>query len=211
MQTISALTEKVDNLLVEDFETTTLAEQHGEQIKIDHGKGKNVAEDQEDATEDEFYDSHEYTTEELEVSIGLHHVGTTALDVTLTVACMSSQKRMIQEANECKVAGNEFFAKAQYDEAIAKYEDALMACPERSTQERAIYFANIAACQMKQVHFAFQILLLLEFRIDLIVNFRTSMPKPEIHAQKQLNYTPNIANHYFDGHKQKKRLEHTLH
>ncbi|GAB5586808.1 Cytochrome c oxidase subunit 1 [Umbelopsis nana] len=150
----NALTEKVDNLHIEDFETTTLAEQHGEQIEIDHGKGKNVAEDQEDATEDEFYDSHEYTTEELEVSIGLHHVGITALDVTLTVACMSAQKRMIREANECKVAGNEFFAKAQYDEAIAKYEDALMACPERSTQERAIYFANIAACQMKQNKYA---------------------------------------------------------
>jgi hypothetical protein len=59
---------------------------------------------------------------------------------------------MLREANEYKLAGNEFFAKAQYDEAIAKYEDALLSCPERSTQERAVYFANIAACQMKQVY-----------------------------------------------------------
>ncbi|KAI9288683.1 hypothetical protein BC943DRAFT_273371 [Umbelopsis sp. AD052] len=66
---------------------------------------------QEYATDDEFYDSHEYSTEELE--------------------------RMLREANDFKIAGNEHFAKGQYDEAIGKYEDALFACPERNTEERA--------------------------------------------------------------------------
>jgi hypothetical protein len=58
---------------------------------------------------------------------------------------------MLREANEYKSAGNELFAKADYDAAIAKYEDALLACPERSSQERAVFFSNIAACLMKQV------------------------------------------------------------
>ncbi|KAH8548793.1 hypothetical protein BGW37DRAFT_505056 [Umbelopsis sp. PMI_123] len=60
------------------------------------------------------------------------------------------KKRMLREANEFKIAGNEYFAKGQYEEAIAKYEDALFACPGRITEERAVFFANIAACQMKQ-------------------------------------------------------------
>jgi hypothetical protein len=62
------------------------------------------------------------------------------------------KKRMLREANEFKIAGNEYFAKGQYEEAIAKYEDALFACPGRITEERAVFFANIAACQMKQVN-----------------------------------------------------------
>lgn len=58
---------------------------------------------------------------------------------------------MIAEANQYKSEGNSFFATGKYDEAISKYEDALLACPERNTQDRAVFFANIAACQMKQV------------------------------------------------------------
>jgi tetratricopeptide (TPR) repeat protein len=65
---------------------------------------------------------------------------------------MSQLKSMLREANDLKQAGNEYFAKGQYDEAIAKYEDALFACPERNTEERAVFFSNIAACQMKQVN-----------------------------------------------------------
>jgi tetratricopeptide (TPR) repeat protein len=64
---------------------------------------------------------------------------------------MSQLKRMLREAKDFKTAGNEYFAKGQYEEAIAKYEDALFACPERNTEERAVFFSNIAACQMKQV------------------------------------------------------------
>ncbi|KAI8580065.1 hypothetical protein K450DRAFT_239221 [Umbelopsis ramanniana AG] len=93
--------------------------------QVEHPTDVSATDDiQEYATDDEFYDSHEYSTEELE--------------------------RMLREANDFKTAGNEYFAKGQYDEAIGKYEDALFACPERNTEERAVFFSNIAACQMKQ-------------------------------------------------------------
>ncbi|KAG2185040.1 hypothetical protein INT43_000953, partial [Umbelopsis isabellina] len=67
---------------------------------------------------------------------------------------LEEQEKMIAEANQHKSEGNSFFATGKYEEAIAKYEDALLACPERNTQDRAVFFANIAACQMKQGKFA---------------------------------------------------------
>ncbi|KAF7732828.1 cytochrome c oxidase subunit 1 [Apophysomyces ossiformis] len=73
--------------------------------------------------DDVFYDTEEYQPEELE--------------------------RLMNEANEYKLAGNKHFAVAKYDDAIHEYENALMTCPLSQPKERAVYFANIAACQLK--------------------------------------------------------------
>jgi hypothetical protein len=52
---------------VQDSPSSAGSDQHEEQYNIDKGKDKEVINEQEDAAEDEFFDSHEYTPEEIEV------------------------------------------------------------------------------------------------------------------------------------------------
>ncbi|KAI7868747.1 hypothetical protein BDF14DRAFT_1908081 [Spinellus fusiger] len=74
--------------------------------------------------EEEFFDTNEYQREELE--------------------------SLLKEANEYKTLGNQSFASADYPQAIAHYENALVICPPSLEKDRAVYFSNIAACHMKQ-------------------------------------------------------------
>ncbi|KAI7899475.1 uncharacterized protein BX663DRAFT_521029 [Cokeromyces recurvatus] len=73
---------------------------------------------------DIFYDSVDYQPEELQ--------------------------RLIKEATEYKTRGNTYFGQEEYKKAIEEYENALFVCPESLQKDRAIYFANIAACHLKQ-------------------------------------------------------------
>ncbi|KAI9028100.1 hypothetical protein CLU79DRAFT_737717 [Phycomyces nitens] len=58
-------------------------------------------------------------------------------------------KRLIKEANEYKVLGNQAFAGSEFERAIGEYENALVVSPLSQKKDRAIYFANIAACHLK--------------------------------------------------------------
>lgn len=60
---------------------------------------------------------------------------------------------MSKEATEYKLKGNEHFGKGEYQQALTEYENALLASPQSLYKERAIYFANIAACHLKQVSY----------------------------------------------------------
>jgi tetratricopeptide (TPR) repeat protein len=53
----------------------------------------------------------------------------------------------IAQAEAFKRTGNEFFNKGHHTEAIAQYEQALEVAPADAS-ERAIYFANKAACHL---------------------------------------------------------------
>ncbi|KAJ2961555.1 hypothetical protein NQZ79_g3139 [Umbelopsis isabellina] len=119
----SEFVEKIQALNVQNSSQVDNSESQSSEQRL-KSSNNTSGEDHDNATDDEFFDSHEYSSEELE--------------------------KMIAEANQYKSEGNSFFATGKYDEAISKYEDALLACPERNTQDRAVFFANIAACQMKQ-------------------------------------------------------------
>ncbi|KAG0173436.1 hypothetical protein DFQ28_008388 [Apophysomyces sp. BC1034] len=77
--------------------------------------------------DDVFYDSTDYQPEELEL--------------------------LMSQANEYKLAGNQNFAHGKYDDAIHEYENALISCPPSQPKERAVYFANIAACHLKMENY----------------------------------------------------------
>lgn len=121
------LVEKTQALNVQDASQVDNSNYQSSEQKL-KSNNHEASEDHDNATDDEFFDSHEYSPEDLE--------------------------KLITEANQYKSEGNSLFATGKYEEAIAKYEDALLACPERNTQDRAVFFANIAACQMKQGKFA---------------------------------------------------------
>ncbi|KAG2217920.1 hypothetical protein INT45_012583 [Circinella minor] len=86
---------------------------------------KEHVEEEKDADEDGdvFYESVDYTSEELE--------------------------NLISEAREYKKKGNGHFAHGDFEKAIPEYEQALTICPITAPKERAIYFGNIAACHLK--------------------------------------------------------------
>lgn len=105
---------------------------------------------------DVFYDSNEYTPEEFEVQQrnkererDLHNTQVARENSSIPFFFF---KALAKEAQEYKQAGNVLFAKAKYEEAIEKYENALVACPASQTKERAVYFGNIAACYLKLVN-----------------------------------------------------------
>ncbi|KAI9268020.1 hypothetical protein BDA99DRAFT_558206 [Phascolomyces articulosus] len=83
--------------------------------------------EEEDEDGDVFYESVDYTPEDLE--------------------------RLISEAREYKKKGNEYFAHGNFEKAIPEYEQALTVCPLAVPKERAIYFGNIAACHLKLEHY----------------------------------------------------------
>ncbi|KAI9089597.1 hypothetical protein DFS34DRAFT_385940 [Phlyctochytrium arcticum] len=66
------------------------------------------------------------------------------------------ERRALKErASSIKNEGNELFKKQEYDNAMARYEEALATCPKDEAEDRAVYQANIAACYMQQSTVAF--------------------------------------------------------
>ncbi|CAG8450608.1 794_t:CDS:2 [Ambispora gerdemannii] len=58
-------------------------------------------------------------------------------------------KDLIQEANTIKSLGNELFASNRYEDAIEQYQKALDTCPVECKEERAVFWGNIGACELK--------------------------------------------------------------
>ncbi len=55
-----------------------------------------------------------------------------------------------------KDEGNDLFGRGEYDQALQKYSEAVTLCPMKHTRDRAIIYANRAACLMKMVKQIFQ-------------------------------------------------------
>lgn len=55
----------------------------------------------------------------------------------------------ISKANEIKIEGNTFFARAEYESALKQYHAALQLIP-KSRAERSVILGNMAACYLKQ-------------------------------------------------------------
>lgn len=58
-------------------------------------------------------------------------------------------KSLLQASHDRKDAGNSFFGKASYDEAIQNYDKALSFCPNYLEYEIAVLRSNISACYIK--------------------------------------------------------------
>ena len=58
---------------------------------------------------------------------------------------------LLKTAEQHKSTGNNLFSKQKYEEAIEQYEKALNTCPIEKKKERAVYWGNIGACQIKLV------------------------------------------------------------
>ncbi|CAF1543146.1 unnamed protein product [Rotaria sp. Silwood1] len=54
-----------------------------------------------------------------------------------------------KESQTSKEEGNDLFGRGEYDQALEKYSHALSLCPMKYTHDRAIIYANRAACLMK--------------------------------------------------------------
>ncbi|KAK9805260.1 hypothetical protein WJX72_009420 [[Myrmecia] bisecta] len=63
------------------------------------------------------------------------------------------EEKRLAAAEESKQEGNQLYGAGEYEDAVDKYTDALEAAPERAKQ-RAVYFANRAACHLKLRQFA---------------------------------------------------------
>jgi tetratricopeptide (TPR) repeat protein len=57
------------------------------------------------------------------------------------------QQQLIADSEVLKAEGNALYASGDYDRAIDKYAAAIEVAPERAPQ-RAVYWANIAACHV---------------------------------------------------------------
>ncbi|GLC46334.1 hypothetical protein PLESTB_001000100 [Pleodorina starrii] len=60
----------------------------------------------------------------------------------------------LARAEALKCEGNQLFGRGLWDEAAAKYNEALDAAPRSASREQAIYFANLAACNIKTQQYA---------------------------------------------------------
>ncbi|EIE22825.1 TPR protein [Coccomyxa subellipsoidea C-169] len=70
-------------------------------------------------------------------------------DSHLIPSMSTHQWQRLKEAELLKKEGNELYAINDIDGAVAKYEEALQKAPEASTKQRAVYYANLAACHLK--------------------------------------------------------------
>lgn len=61
------------------------------------------------------------------------------------------EQRRRNEAQDLKTEGNEVFKDEKYDEARAKYTQALLTCPLCFAKERSIMYSNRGACKYRQV------------------------------------------------------------
>ncbi|GBF94265.1 hypothetical protein Rsub_06535 [Raphidocelis subcapitata] len=60
----------------------------------------------------------------------------------------AAESAALAAAEAIKAAGNELYGREVYEEAVAKYQEALDTAPEAAPQ-RAVYFANLAAACLK--------------------------------------------------------------
>eukprot|EP00794_Sanderia_malayensis_P005587 gene5587-6276_t len=56
------------------------------------------------------------------------------------------KREYIEQAQDLKRKGNEYFKRQEYDDAIEKYTGALEICPKCQSKDLAVLFANRAAC-----------------------------------------------------------------
>eukprot|EP00755_Sulcionema_specki_P022539 Sspe_Gene.76768::Locus_47961_Transcript_1_2_Confidence_0.667_Length_1111::g.76768::m.76768 len=59
-------------------------------------------------------------------------------------------EKQMAESTALKERGNQHFAAGEYPEAAALYTEALEKAPERAKEARAVYYANRAACRLKE-------------------------------------------------------------
>ncbi|KXZ42467.1 hypothetical protein GPECTOR_144g730 [Gonium pectorale] len=67
---------------------------------------------------------------------------------------VKAEAEALSRAEGLKREGNELFGQGKWAEAAAKYNEALDAAPASAPKERAIYFSNLAACNIKMDEFA---------------------------------------------------------
>ncbi|ANB11549.1 protein channel TOM71 [Sugiyamaella lignohabitans] len=56
------------------------------------------------------------------------------------------EEKLVKEADQFKVIGNEFFKARDYKSALTEYNNALKNCPNYLSDKIAIYYGNISAC-----------------------------------------------------------------
>ncbi|RIA87581.1 hypothetical protein C1645_283833 [Glomus cerebriforme] len=56
---------------------------------------------------------------------------------------------LLETAEKLKSTGNELFSKQEFEKAIEQYKRALDTCPVEEKKERAVYWGNIGACEVK--------------------------------------------------------------
>ncbi|KAI8818298.1 uncharacterized protein EV422DRAFT_508174 [Fimicolochytrium jonesii] len=75
-------------------------------------------------------------------------VEATPVECEAVILTPAERKALIDDARSHKAKGNKHFQGGEYAAAIERYEEALALAPEDETEERGIFFANIAACHI---------------------------------------------------------------
>ncbi|CAL5229198.1 g12480 [Coccomyxa viridis] len=65
----------------------------------------------------------------------------------------ADNEKALKQAETLKQEGNKLYADDDLEPAVAKYEEALRIAPEGAKKQRAVYYANLAACHLKTKHF----------------------------------------------------------
>ncbi|KAG8417930.1 hypothetical protein J3459_006205 [Metarhizium acridum] len=58
-------------------------------------------------------------------------------------------KALVAESNSIKAEANALYSSRDYENALAKYEDAILSCPNYLHYERAVIQSNMAACHLQ--------------------------------------------------------------
>ncbi|KAH7324984.1 hypothetical protein B0I35DRAFT_173121 [Stachybotrys elegans] len=56
---------------------------------------------------------------------------------------------LLQESNTAKAEANTLFASKDYENALSRYDDALLSCPKYLHYPRAVLHSNVAACHLQ--------------------------------------------------------------
>ncbi|CAK0786989.1 hypothetical protein CVIRNUC_010205 [Coccomyxa viridis] len=65
----------------------------------------------------------------------------------------ADEEKALSEAEQLKQDGNKLYAADDLEAAVAKYQEALRVAPEGAKKQRAVYYANLAACHLRTKHF----------------------------------------------------------
>ncbi|CAF1022717.1 unnamed protein product [Rotaria sordida] len=66
-----------------------------------------------------------------------------------TLLTEEDKEKRHKESQTSKEEGNNLFGRGEYDQALEQYSHALSFCPMKYTRDRAVIYANRAACLMK--------------------------------------------------------------